>query len=196
MSSSSSSATAPASRSPSPLTPDVSDSIEPLSVQSDAEHTSSWVIAAENSKAQQPWDESLFTLTQNKLDDGHVLRLDDLIEPHAYHEYVLCARQCMYSQIWHSTSSPGTTSSYINSPQPQASQTRLNVPYLEPIHSDSPSGSLPVPSSSSAITLTKPAPPPASLPRKPDLPSLNNRVVQLPKESCSKFVIKQLIFHA
>jgi uncharacterized protein len=91
MSSSSSSATAPASRSPSPLTPDVSDAIDPLSVQSDAEHTSSWVIATEISKARQSWGESMFALTQNKSDDEHILRLDDLIEPHAYHEYVLCA---------------------------------------------------------------------------------------------------------
>ncbi|KAK2464208.1 hypothetical protein APHAL10511_003665 [Amanita phalloides] len=169
MSSSSSSATALVSRSPSPLTPDVSDSLDPVFVQSDAEHTPSWIITSEATS--KPWDESLFSLPQSKSDDEHILRLDDLIEPHAYND----------------TSPPCASSSQLSSPQPQAVQPRSQAAFLDAIHPGSPSGSLPVSTPGTAITLTKPAPPPATLPRKPDPTLQNNRIVHLAKESCLNF---------
>ncbi|KAF8623081.1 hypothetical protein AX15_006495 [Amanita polypyramis BW_CC] len=117
------------------------------------------------------WTESPFSMAEDRLEDDHILHLDDLIEPHAYHD----------------TPSPCTSSSQISSPQPHAAQLRAQIVQLQPLRPSSPSTSITVSSPNTGIALTKPIPPPATLPRKPDPASLNNLVVHPPKESCFNF---------
>ena len=77
--------TATASRSPSPLTPEPSDSLE-VNIQSDFDLSSSWY----HSTKMPPWasDPSVYSAS-HKPEEDHMLRLDDLIEQHAYDEYVI-----------------------------------------------------------------------------------------------------------
>ncbi|KAF8973065.1 hypothetical protein BDZ97DRAFT_1779170 [Flammula alnicola] len=139
---SASSTTAPGSRSPSPLTPEPSDSLEPVTIQSELDFSSSWYLSMHPTKMSvPPWasDPSVYT-TPHKSEEEHMLRLDDLIEQHAYDD---------------------SPSSGFNS--------ILNYP--------SPPVNLLVPSRHAN-------PPPASLPRKPDPSSMNQRVIHPPKDSC------------
>ncbi|PFH46731.1 hypothetical protein AMATHDRAFT_7470 [Amanita thiersii Skay4041] len=169
MSSSSSSAAAPVSRSPSPHTPEASDSIDPVTIQSDIDINSSWFISSNGAtKIHQPWDESLFFLTPGKSEDDQMLHLDDLIEPHAYHD----------------PSSPGASSSQIGSPQTHNATSRIQRTREDSSSHSIPSSNHPIPSRNIPATLTKPVPPPATLPRKPDPSSINARIVYPPKDSC------------
>ena len=86
---SSSWATAAGSRSPSPLTPEPSDSLEPVAIQSDLDLASSWYLSMHPTKSSlPPWesDPSLY-LTPHKSEENQILCLDELIEQHAYDEY-------------------------------------------------------------------------------------------------------------
>jgi uncharacterized protein len=83
---SSSSATAPGSRSSSPATPEASDCLEPVAVHHDSE-VSSWYHAVQSDKVLSSWDtDAPFELGLGKGDREDMLRLDDLIEEHAYDE--------------------------------------------------------------------------------------------------------------
>jgi hypothetical protein len=81
---SSSSATAPGSRSSSPATPEASDCLEPA-VHHDFE-VSSWYHAIQSDKALAAWETDPPFLDLGKGEEEHILRLDDLIEEHAYDE--------------------------------------------------------------------------------------------------------------
>lgn len=86
---SSTSTAAPESRSPSPLTPEPTDSLDPVTIQSEVDFNSSWYISMHPAKSSVPsWvsDPSVYT-TPHKSEDEQMLRLDDLIEQHAYDEY-------------------------------------------------------------------------------------------------------------
>jgi len=90
----SSSSTTQDSRSPSPLTPEASDSIEPVTVHGDQDLLPSWYHSMPSTKTPvSPWpsDPSIYT-TPHKSEEENMLRLDDLIEQHAYDEcvYILC----------------------------------------------------------------------------------------------------------
>ncbi|KAG6881973.1 hypothetical protein C0992_013030, partial [Termitomyces sp. T32_za158] len=85
MSSSSSTATT-GSRSPSPSTPEAIDSLDSVAVQSDLD---SWYLSAMQQPkpfgAQTSWEMTPSTfLTPRKSEDDPMLRLDELIEQHAY----------------------------------------------------------------------------------------------------------------
>ncbi|KAG6885909.1 hypothetical protein C0993_007927 [Termitomyces sp. T159_Od127] len=84
MSSSSSTATT-GSRSPSPSTPEATDSLDSVAVQSDLD---SWYLSSmQQSKAldtQMPWEMTPAFSTPRKSEDDHMLRLEELIEQHAY----------------------------------------------------------------------------------------------------------------
>jgi hypothetical protein len=83
----SSPATATGSRSPSPLTPESSDSLDPV-LHNDLE-LSSWCHSLSPAKSLSPqscWDPTL-CFDAGKPEDDEMLRLDDLIEQHAYDEY-------------------------------------------------------------------------------------------------------------
>lgn len=90
MSSSSSAATTD-SRSPSPSTSEAIDSLDSVAIQNDLD---SWYLASMQQPkplgVQMPWEVTASTfLTPRKSEDDHMLRLDELIEQHAYDEFVL-----------------------------------------------------------------------------------------------------------
>ncbi|KAM6502074.1 hypothetical protein JOM56_002051 [Amanita muscaria] len=170
-SSSSPSATAPASRSPSPSTPEAGV-IDTLAIQSDAELTSWFITSDIPIDVHQTWSESIFSPPQSKSADDCMLPLDDIIEPHAYH----------------GAPSPCTSSWQISSPQPHIVQLcGKSIPEERTAVQDLQTSNFFVASRNAPLTLTKPEPPPAPLPRKPDLASLNNRIVSPPKDSCLNF---------
>lgn len=186
--------TANTSRSPSPLTPEPSDSVESVVVRTDLDHPNSWYTPMtmhqlKAADSQSLWDiDPTDFITPTKSEDHLMLRLDDLIEQHAYEEYVLHVPSISeLSYLYSSPSSPSSlslsTSLTYSSSQPYSLQLSDSI--------NQPSSNLRptlVPPSNPPISPTKPIPPPASLPRMKD-PSLNNqRVIRPPKESCFKYV--------
>lgn len=77
------------SRSPSPLTPEGTEFIDPIAIQSDLD-LNSWYQSMDPNKPQASWliEPTLYSPSK-KLEDDQMLRLDDIIEQHAYDEYVL-----------------------------------------------------------------------------------------------------------
>ncbi|EDR11860.1 uncharacterized protein LACBIDRAFT_313737 [Laccaria bicolor S238N-H82] len=172
---SSSSATAAGSRSPSPLTPEPSDSLDPVAIQSDLDLASSWYLSMHPTKSSlPPWesDPSLY-LTPHKSEENQMLCLDELIEQHAYDDSPSPA----FSSLNYSSTSHHSSASPDNSHSPPAVHTFRT-------------GNLLVPSNNGPVSLTKPIPPPASLPRRQDPSNINQRVVHPPKESCYNLPIK------
>lgn len=100
---SSSSATAADSRSPSPHTPDPSDSSQPVVVQADIDAAASWFIPMHHSQSKQPpWGSASAVFPPHKLEDDQILRIDDLLEQHAFDEYASSYRSlspvfCLFS---------------------------------------------------------------------------------------------------
>lgn len=92
-----------------------------------------------------------------------------------------------------SAPSPCTSSSQISSPRPQVPQLCAQLLQQEQASPRSPSSADFFIASRNTTTLTKPEPPPASLPRKLDSISLNTRIVTPPKESCLKLVRVQIV---
>ncbi|PPQ98705.1 hypothetical protein CVT24_003413 [Panaeolus cyanescens] len=159
------------SRSPSPLTPEPSDNLDPVVIQSELDQTSSWYNNMHSPKSSIPqWgtDATMFT-ANHKSEEESMLRLDDLIEQHAYED----------SPSVHANNN---TLSYPYSSPPSYS----NTASASPDHSinDFRSQNLLLPPRNPAIPITKPVPPPAALPRKPDPSNAGQRVVHPPKESC------------
>ncbi|KDR75153.1 hypothetical protein GALMADRAFT_249088 [Galerina marginata CBS 339.88] len=169
---SSTSTTAQESRSPSPLTPEPSGSPEPVSIQSELDLTSSWYLSMHPAKTPvSSWtsEPSVYT-TPHKSEEEQMLRLDELIEQHAYDD---------------SPSSGFSSTLSYSSPPPYPPS--LNSPpthHHNPVLSDFRTSNLLMPARHGPISLTKPIPPPASLPRKADPSTMNQRVVHPPKESC------------
>ncbi|KAF8904421.1 hypothetical protein CPB84DRAFT_1772998 [Gymnopilus junonius] len=164
--------TASGSRSPSPLTPEASESPELVTIQSELDLPSSWYpISMHSAKGTVlPWasDPSVYT-TPHKAEEEQMLCLDELIERHAYDDTP--------SSSFNSTmnySSPPSYPPVSNSPPGHPESV---LPELPADKSLAPSLHCPMP-------LTKPIPPPASLPRKSDPSTVNQRVMHPPKESC------------
>ncbi|KJA27887.1 hypothetical protein HYPSUDRAFT_130659 [Hypholoma sublateritium FD-334 SS-4] len=156
--------TATTSRSPSPLTPEPSDSLE-VNIQSDLDLSSSWY----NSTKMPPWaSDPLVYSASHKPDEDHMLRLDDLIEQHAYDD---------------SPSSGFPSALNFSSPPTYPSTSNSSPSNSESVTPDFRASNL-IPSRHGSISITKPIPPPASLPRKHDPASMNQRVTHPPKESC------------
>lgn len=90
-SSSSSSAPAPSSRSPSPATPEPFQSFDPVAIHSDLDlYNSRYLSDLQVLDVQAQWDISPSeSAALRKLEDDQMLHLDELIEQHAYDEYVL-----------------------------------------------------------------------------------------------------------
>jgi hypothetical protein len=89
----SSSATATGSRSPSPVTPEAFDSLDPVAIHSDLDLANSWYLSAMHPvkpmDSQPQWDiEQADFIAPGKSENDHMLHLDDLIEQHAYEECV------------------------------------------------------------------------------------------------------------
>ncbi|KAF9478815.1 hypothetical protein BDN70DRAFT_879522 [Pholiota conissans] len=166
----SASTTATTSRSPSPLTPEASDSLEGIVIQSEIDLSSSWYPMHPTKMTIPPWgsDPSVYT-TPHKAEEEQMLRLDDLIEQHAYDD----SPSTGFSSIVAYPSSPV---------YPSTSNSNLS---FEPVSSDGRANDLLVPSHQAPpSSTTKPVPPPASLPRKQDPSAVNQRVIHPPKESC------------
>ncbi|KXN90993.1 Protein MGA2 [Leucoagaricus sp. SymC.cos] len=157
-----SSPTVSASRSPSPHTPDPSDTQEPVAVQADFDAVAAWFIPLNNHKPAMPWDTDPALFAQpRKLDDEQMLRIDDLLEQHAFDECVAVSDPVSAFPAYPPTS-----------------------PAPAHFAHGSPPTNLLVPSLNGPISVTKPIPPPASLPRKIDAVAHNQRVVHPPKETC------------
>lgn len=84
----STSSTTQPSRSPSPSTPEPSDILDPISIQSELDLTSSWYLSGMHTTKDNipPWSSDPVYTLQHKTEDDHMLRLDELIEQHAYDE--------------------------------------------------------------------------------------------------------------
>ncbi|RXW21631.1 hypothetical protein EST38_g4228 [Candolleomyces aberdarensis] len=84
----SSSSTAPSdSRSPSPLTPEASDSQDPVAIHTDFDSASSWYLSMYAKAGQMPWAPPASSYhTPHKTEDNMMLRLDELIEQDAYED--------------------------------------------------------------------------------------------------------------
>lgn len=85
--SSSSSATATGSRSASPATPEAFDSLDPIAIHNDLD---SWYLSSMQPPKSSQWDiNSPEFMVPRKTEDDQMLHLDELIEQHAYDEYVV-----------------------------------------------------------------------------------------------------------
>lgn len=180
------------SRSPSPLTPEASDSQDPVAIQSDLDSASSWYHSMYAKSGHMQWAPQTSSYhAPHKADDNMMLRLDELIEQDAYYECVVLASLQSRSLTVFSPSSPSpgfASSSGIPSPPTQNRETSSALSNSSPLLQNF-RGSAVNTSHNGAVPLTKPIPPPASLPRKHDPSTANQRVVYPPKESCYKLVI-------
>ncbi|KAF8894093.1 hypothetical protein BD779DRAFT_1609675 [Infundibulicybe gibba] len=162
---SSSSVTASGSRSPSPRTPDVSDSSTPIIIHND--HEPSWYQDLHPTKplsSQTTWASSSPLMAIKNPGEEDMLRLDELLESHAYED---SPSPEMMTPVEFSPMSSHSVASPVDS---VISNFRPN--------------NLLVPSHAGPVSLTKPIPPPAAMPRKADPSMLSHRVVRPPKESC------------
>lgn len=85
----STSSTTQPSRSPSPSTPDPSHVLDPITIQSELNVTSSWYFSGMRHTTKDnvpPWLSDPVYTPQHKTEDDQMLRLDELIEEHAYEE--------------------------------------------------------------------------------------------------------------
>ncbi|KAF8236615.1 hypothetical protein L208DRAFT_640558 [Tricholoma matsutake] len=180
--------TANTSRSPSPVTPEPSDSLESVAVRGDFDHLNSWYLPTmhqlKSTDSQSLWDiDSTDLIPPTKTEDHQMLHLDDLIEQHAYEEYVFHV-----PSISEPLTSSFNSSTSLSLPSSLAySSQHLPLQLIDSIRSaDFVNNFIPnlVPPSNAPISATKPIPPPASLPRKQGPSSINQRVVCPPKESC------------
>ncbi|KAG5638454.1 hypothetical protein H0H81_012519 [Sphagnurus paluster] len=167
------SATEAGSRSPSPATPEAFDLIEPIAIQSDLDLANSWYMSSmhrhKQLDAHTSWDMNTSDfVTPRKSEDDAMLHLDELIEQHAYDDSP--------------ASTYGTPATY-SSPPPRSVQPNA-APPVDPTMPNFRTGNLLIPSHTGPTSMTKPIPPPASLLRKQDPSSVNQRVVRPPKESC------------
>jgi uncharacterized protein len=187
-------ATSSSPRSPSPRTPEPFEYTDAAAIQSDPGLSALWYMsaAAKATTTQQPWGiESPFYSSQGKGEDDNMLQLDELLEQDAYDESVSSGPFAAANLLISSCSSPSpsfaSTSAYP-SPVPKSSESASHYP--PPVHSqpDILSNPLVAPSHSGSISVTKPIPPPASLPRKVDPATMKQRVVYPVKESCYKCV--------
>lgn len=190
--------TANTSRSPSPVTPEPSDSLESVAVRGDFDHLNSWYLPTmhqlKSTDSQSLWDiDSTDLIPPTKTEDHQMLHLDDLIEQHAYEEYVFHV-----PSISEPLTSSFNSSTSLSLPSSLAySSQHLPLQLIDSIRSaDFVNNFIPnlVPPSNAPISATKPIPPPASLPRKQGPSSINQRVVCPPKESCFKYVASYINF--
>ncbi|TFY66358.1 hypothetical protein EVG20_g4731 [Dentipellis fragilis] len=169
---SSSSATATASRSPSPVTPatpDSSDNIDAVAIP-DSVDLSSWYNTLTSSKPAPEtagfWEPSTEQVV-SKEEDFSILSLDELIQDYAYED-----------------SSPSALASTTSSSEPplkdMTSNTSAVATRVKPETTVPPRPPLPQ---------TKPIPPPASQPRKRPSSAASQTVVYPPKESCTNLPI-------
>ncbi|PPQ68038.1 hypothetical protein CVT25_014499 [Psilocybe cyanescens] len=164
------STTTPGSRSSSPLTPEPSESPEPVTIQGELDLTSSWYLSMQAKSTISPWaSEPSVYAPPHKSEEEQMLRLDDLIEQHAYED---------------SPSSGFNSSLNYSSPPPYPQNHNSPSVPGELNQSESCTSNLLITARHAPISLTKPIPPPASLPRKTDPSTINQRVVYPPKESC------------
>jgi uncharacterized protein len=182
MSFESSPATANTSRSSSPVTP---EPLESVAVRSDFDHTNSWYIPTMHQSVSL-WDiDAADFISPTKTEDHQMLRLDDLIEQHAYEEYVLNVPSISEPLSQFLLNSSPSLSFPSALPYPSSLQLNHSTHSAELLVSNF----RPMPNSP-----TKPIPPPASFPRKHDPSSINQRVVCPPKESCFKSVTSLTFF--
>ncbi|CAA7261739.1 unnamed protein product [Cyclocybe aegerita] len=167
---SSSSTTAQGSRSPSPLTPETSESPKSVVIQSDLDLTS-WYLSMHPTKSVAPqWSSNpAVYMTPHKSEEEQMLRLDELIEQHAYDD----SPSSGFNSIANYSSPP----SYSTNASSPFSVSESTIPEFR-------SSELAVPARQGPLSLTKPIPPPAALPRKQDSSSAHQRVTHPPKESC------------
>ncbi|KAJ7045795.1 hypothetical protein C8F04DRAFT_1334748 [Mycena alexandri] len=167
MSSSSSAATGTGSRSSSPHTPEPSDSLDPVVVQGDFDLGAWYQSDTENLLSpHSSWqlDPALQMNATKCEEDDQILHLDDLIQQNAYDD---------------------SPSSLFNSPEPPP-HTGIPVgqtPFVPPNSSSFHPSSLFTTTPNDRGSATRPAPSPASLPRRAE-PLTNSKVVYPPKESC------------
>ena len=81
------------------MTPEASDSLEPIGIQSDPDLSSTWYRSMHSPPSKMPvlpWtsDPSVYT-TPHKSEEEQMLRLEELIERHAYDEYVFTLFQSL-----------------------------------------------------------------------------------------------------
>ncbi|KAI0062883.1 hypothetical protein BV25DRAFT_1884501 [Artomyces pyxidatus] len=172
---SSSSATATGSRSPSPATPatpDSSHSLETIAIHSELD-LSTWykALSASNSNPGTAayWEDGADVANVAKEEDGDILSLDDLIQDYAYDD--------LNSHEVASSNPP--LDSYLDS---------IADPIEQPTHDDTVVPPVTV-SPWCPTHTTKPAPPPASQPRKRSLTAASQTIVYPPRESCSNLPI-------
>jgi hypothetical protein len=174
------------SRSSSPETPETSDVPHNVTIHNEPP---SWYIAKDVS-AITVWDGDPF----QKLDDERMLKLDDILQEHAYDEYAHpcvslspaqspCSSACSGVE-----SSPANIRSLSDATQPELAsleplrtslrrESGLSIPPLSQMHSP------PI------------VPPPAMRTCKRDPASISRRVAYPPRESCYKYVVIHISFH-
>lgn len=84
----STSSTTQPSRSPSPSTPEPSGALDPISIRSELDLTSPWYLSGMHTTKDNvlPLVSDAVYTPQHKTEDDQMLRLDELIEDHAYEE--------------------------------------------------------------------------------------------------------------
>lgn len=184
-------------RSPSPRTPEDSEYADSVAIHSDVGLSSSWYMSMAAKVAQQSWAmDPLAYHSPSKGEDNDMLRLDDLIEQDAYDECVRSSKHRLnLLTVPPSVSSPSpshaSSSSAHPSPPTHHKEALSNYSMLQP---DLRPTTMLVASQNGLMTLTKPIPPPASLPRKLDPSAMNQRVIHPAKDSCYKCVFRSIKF--
>lgn len=187
------------SRSSSPTTPDNSDGSRPVAIHH-AHDLSAWYQSIRPRKTLSEigvWESETVHSVMNKPDNEKMLQLDDLINVHAYEEYVISRSPVRSSSLtWHFPifSSPCSTTE-CSPVLPEVVPDCLKLPAIYPA-GDTPLSIAHTPLTESAYLIPshiqmhcQPAvPPPAVRPRKRDPSIAPHRVVCPPRESCYKCV--------
>ncbi|TFK26494.1 hypothetical protein FA15DRAFT_667378 [Coprinopsis marcescibilis] len=157
----------------SPRTPEAQEYSDPI-IHTDVGLSSSWYMSMAAKAAQQSWgSDNSYHHPVYKIEEHQMLQLDELLEQDAYEDSP--------SPPSHSSSSTHPSPLLQYSENPTHHQTSSQQPDVRP-------NAMLVSSHSGPISVTKPIPPPAPLPRRYDS-SANQRVVYPPKESCHNFPI-------
>lgn len=122
-----------------------------------------------------------------------MLHLDELIEQDAYEEYAVTFYGLFLDPMLKiSCSSPHPELHGNALPSQVSFLDTVGLPsgHVEPVKSEFGSRTLVTHPLQGLPAVTKPIPPPAALPRKPEMSPSNQKVVTPPKEACFKFVCR------
>lgn len=194
----SSSSVAAGSRSSSPATPESSDCLDSIPINSGIVDINLWYYPAKSMLGHYPPcdPDSAPSLNPPLKTEQQMLRLNDLIEEHAYDEYVYPRASAKRAVVFlpHSSfsSQPFALQPSVCTPQtPPMNDIKTPIPIITAARHLSQLNvglSHSFFSSTNSAPLTKPIPPPPCRSRKHDPSLVPQKTIYPPRESCHKYV--------